>query len=71
MSNYYLFDIDRLAEAWRIPLRTFFDVGAHEGETTERVLSRLPKINVTAFEPHPKSFAALRQHFAQDSRVSV
>jgi FkbM family methyltransferase len=67
----YVVDIDRLARAWTFPLATFFDVGAHQGETTKRVLLSFPNLTVIAFEPHPKSFAVLRQQFAQDRRVAT
>jgi FkbM family methyltransferase len=38
-----------------------FDVGAHRGETTLKLLRAFPGVAVHAFEPMPDSFSALRQ----------
>ncbi len=41
------------------PLGAAFDVGAHRGETTRKLLEAFPDAPVYCFEPLPKSFAAL------------
>ena len=65
----YMWDIKRLAEFEGLSVRTFFDVGANTGQTSERALSEFPAAEVIAFEPHPGTFAELQrlskcQHFA-------
>ncbi len=42
-------------------LRVAFDVGAHRGETTLKLLQAFPGVRVYAFEPVPESFAALHE----------
>lgn len=41
------------------PLGVAFDVGAHRGETTRKILEAFPGALVHSFEPLPESFAAL------------
>jgi len=65
----YMWDIERLAASRNLEIKTFFDVGANTGQTSERALSEFPSAKVIAFEPHPNSFAKLqrlskRQRFA-------
>jgi FkbM family methyltransferase len=67
----YLYDIQRLSTAWKTPVKTFFDIGAHWGETTEGALKAFPTARVFSFEPHPKNFTRLRSTFAGESRVSL
>lgn len=38
-----------------------FDVGAHVGEYSNRIMKLTPRARVYAFEPHPKTFARLRR----------
>jgi len=52
-------DIRRFAGALNIEVKSFFDVGAHEGETAIRALVELPGSTVVSFEPHPATFARL------------
>lgn len=43
-----------------------FDVGANEGEYTEEVLRVSAEAQVVAFEPHPKTFARLKERQNND-----
>ena len=43
------------------PLGVAFDVGAHRGETTLRLLEAFPEAQVHSFEPTPESFAELER----------
>jgi len=52
----YLRDISDLSKA---PIKTVFDVGAHFGETSQRMLSAFADCRVVAFEPAPDSFKRL------------
>jgi FkbM family methyltransferase len=67
----FLLDLRRLALAWGQPIKRVLDVGAHHGETIERILRAFPKANVIAFEPHPATFAVLAGRFGHDSRVTL
>jgi FkbM family methyltransferase len=55
----YLYDICRMTEMLGIPLNTFFDVGAHIGETAVKALDSFPQARVFSFEPHPSTFSVL------------
>jgi FkbM family methyltransferase len=57
----YMWDIERLAASRDLEIKTFFDVGANTGQTSERALSEFPSAKVIAFEPHPKTFAELQR----------
>ena len=57
----YMWDIERLAASRNLEIKTFFDVGANTGQTSERVLLEFPAARVIAFEPHPKAFAELQR----------
>jgi FkbM family methyltransferase len=57
----YMWDIERLAASRDLEIKTFFDVGANTGQTSERALSEFPSAKVIAFEPHPKTFAELKR----------
>jgi FkbM family methyltransferase len=57
----YMWDIKRLAELEGLSIRTFFDVGANTGQTSECALSEFPAAEVIAFEPHPGTFAELQR----------
>jgi hypothetical protein len=35
----FMLDIDRLSRAWDVQIRTFFDVGANEGQTSTSAVS--------------------------------
>jgi FkbM family methyltransferase len=48
-----------------------FDVGAHRGETTLRLLDAFAGVQVHSFEPMPESFAVLRQATAATSARTV
>jgi hypothetical protein len=49
----YQGDIKRLARTMGISVGTFFDVGAHTGETSSTALANFPQAEIFAFEPHP------------------
>jgi FkbM family methyltransferase len=55
----YLADVQRLSAALSVPIRIFFDVGAHEGDTSCAALRAFREAKVFAFEPHPSTFAKL------------
>jgi FkbM family methyltransferase len=55
----YQHDIRRMTEMLGIPIKTFFDVGAHTGETAVQALDNFPQARVFSFEPHPSTFSAL------------
>lgn len=65
----FMWDIERLSRAWGVPIRTFFDVGAHEGQTSASALSSFAEARVFAFEPHPVTFSKLLQRLAEDPRL--
>jgi FkbM family methyltransferase len=55
----YQLDIDRIADTLGVSVRTFFDIGAHTGETSLAVLRNFREARIIAFEPHPATFSAL------------
>ncbi|HEX4484356.1 MAG TPA: FkbM family methyltransferase [Solirubrobacteraceae bacterium] len=48
-----------------------FDVGAHRGETTLRLLEAFPGVQIHSFEPVPESFAVLKQATASTSARAI
>jgi len=67
----YMLDIERLARAWDIPIRTFFDVGANVGQTSGLALSSFPEARVFAFEPAPGTFSELVQSLGKHPRLAA
>jgi FkbM family methyltransferase len=67
----FMLDIERLSRVWDVPIRTFFDVGANEGQTSTSALSSFAKARVFAFEPHPVTFSRLVQRLGGDPRVAA
>ena len=55
----YQFDIKRLADILDIPIRIFFDIGAHAGATSASALDRFDDVCMFAFEPHAPTFNQL------------
>jgi FkbM family methyltransferase len=55
----YQFDIKRVSETLDIPIRVFFDIGAHTGETSASAFGSFDKVCVFAFEPHKPTFDRL------------
>ncbi len=55
-----VFDIKRLARAWGYPIKCFFDVGANDGASARAALAAFPDADILSFEPHPVTFARLR-----------
>lgn len=53
-------DIRQLSERENLSVRTFFDVGANEGGTSLKVTKQFPEARIFAFEPHPNTFARLK-----------
>jgi precorrin-6B methylase 2 len=51
----YMWDIERLAASRNLEIKTFFDVGANTGQTSERGLLEFPAARVIAFEPRPRA----------------
>ncbi len=66
----YLMDIDRLSKMLDLPVRVFFDIGAHTGETVEAVLTKFEGANIFSFEAHPTTFAVLQKNVT-DSRARI
>src|SRR5262249_54292355 len=67
-------DIQRLGEAWKNPIKIFFDVGANDGATTQHARTRFADCRIFAFEPHPKTFQKLTEgvgHFDRTELVNV
>jgi FkbM family methyltransferase len=56
------FDIKRLARAWEYPIKCFFDVGANDGMSARAALAAFSDAVVLSFEPHPVTFARLREN---------
>lgn len=55
----HLWDINRLALQYNIPIKTAFDIGARGGETALEFLDAFPAAQIHSFEPHPDSFTCL------------
>lgn len=53
-------DVGRLAGLMGLSLDNVFDVGANDGDTAIRAFADFPGKPVTSFEPHPQTFARLR-----------
>ena len=53
-------DIRLLNEKWNSSVRTFFDVGANDGDTSLKALKQFPQARIFAFEPHPDTFLRLK-----------
>jgi FkbM family methyltransferase len=58
-------DIKRLSQAWNWDIKVFFDVGANDGATAKAAISHLPGARIYAFEPHPQTFAKLRDNISR------
>jgi len=67
----YLLDIERLAWAWEIPIRTFFDIGANIGQTSSLALSSFREAHVFAFEPDPVTFSKLARCLGKHPRLAI
>src|SRR6476659_10668951 len=63
--------VDLLAVCRRIRPGAVLDVGAHVGRMVERFADELSDIPIHAFEPTPRSAAALRQRVARFRNVTV
>ncbi len=66
----YQSDIARLSKLLNLPVRVFFDIGAHTGETALTVLRNFEGAIVYSFEAHPTTFTEL-QKAVTDSRVKL
>jgi FkbM family methyltransferase len=67
----YMLDIQRLARAWNLPIRTFFDIGANIGQTSSVALSSFREARVFAFEPHPATFSKLVESLGKHARLNA
>jgi FkbM family methyltransferase len=47
------------------------DIGANEGEFTDLVVKDSKRLRVMSFEPHPVTYARLKQRFARNPRVEI
>ncbi|WP_454818363.1 FkbM family methyltransferase [Labrys neptuniae] len=63
-------DIQHLAEAWRYPIATVFDVGANDGETAVLARRKFPDAKIVSFEPHPDTFGILMQRLGRQDRFT-
>jgi FkbM family methyltransferase len=52
-------------------LSVAFDVGAHRGETTMKLLDAFPGAQIHSFEPLPENFAALQQATASTAAHAI
>jgi FkbM family methyltransferase len=59
------FDIKRLARAWEYQIKCFFDVGANDGMSARAALAAFSDAVVLSFEPHPVTFARLRDSVSE------
>ena len=64
-------DVERIGRAWDLVVRDVFDVGANVGEFAEEAHRHFPAATVRSFEPHPASFAQLRDRKARPWLVPV
>lgn len=48
-----------------------FDVGAHQGQTTQELLTLWPQAKIFCFEPSSHAFRSLKEKYGGDSRVSL
>jgi FkbM family methyltransferase len=67
----WLHDVKKLAAAWRFTPKTFFDVGANDGDTALAAVARFPGILVYSFEPHPATFERLRTNLTGSDAVPI
>src|SRR5262245_32345562 len=59
------FDIKRLARAWDHQIKCVFDVGANDGTSARAALAAFPEAGILSFEPHPVTFARLRERVSE------
>jgi FkbM family methyltransferase len=64
-------DIKRLSQAWQYPIEVFFDVGANDGDTTNRARRNFGRCRIIAFEPHPATFEQLRKKVTKIPNVEL
>jgi FkbM family methyltransferase len=57
-------DIERLSRTWGVEIRTFFDVGANEGQTAAAARKAFPNARIFCFEPHLPTFGRLQANFS-------
>jgi FkbM family methyltransferase len=67
----YMLDIERLRKVWGIPVRTFFDIGANIGQTSELALASFRDAQVVAFEPDSATFSKLIQRIGRQPRFAA
>ena len=60
-----------LSQAWQYSIEVFFDVGAHDGDTTIRARHDFGICRIIAFEPHPKTFERLSERTAKIPNVEL
>jgi FkbM family methyltransferase len=64
-------DIQLLSGRWGFPIRTFFDVGANDGQTTLTAAKLFPDACIFSFEPHPSTFERLVHATKDASKVKL
>jgi FkbM family methyltransferase len=67
----FALDVERLSRSWNVPIKVFFDVGAHIGETSSMALNMFSEAKVYAFEPHPKTFQTLCKEIGGNPRFAA
>lgn len=67
--RYPMDDLCKVCELLNI--QSLFDIGAHYGESAQRILEVLPNAKIDCFEPTPDSFGRLVDSFGKSSNVSA
>ena len=62
-------DLSRLIEFNKV--QRVFDIGANEGQSSQRYLQLFPQAHIDAFEPNPRIFRQLETCFDQVERVTT
>lgn len=64
-------DQQRLLSAAGVEVETVFDVGANQGDITQKYLELFPRATVHSFEPLPEATPILTRRFAGNPRVVI
>src|SRR4028119_1536074 len=54
-----------------VPPLTIFDIGANDGQTTQRYLQMFPTAKIYTFEPVPEVFTMLERKFHENPQIKV
>jgi FkbM family methyltransferase len=64
-------DVQSLSAARNVPIRTIFDVGANEGQTSLQLSQLFPDASIWAFEPSPATFGRLLENVAAHPAIKA